>query len=680
MEDSLKSRRWAWIAWIAGAFALGLLVAEVCLAQEAADRPPVPPAQTPAAPPAALTEAEQITRLQRTIAADEKRIEELRCDIADPTSEYYQAEAEFRDLDDRLKTEKDELTTANETGDAEAATKVKAAIAETEKKRQLARSRFDLAIQTRKTLQEQMAVLEKKVQQDKLALDKLTGHEPAASPAKPVSEPTSPPTPLLAEAPPPVETGSLGATAPQAAADATGLAKLVKPDAKPPSQELIAAKQSVDVKKLAAEAAEEEVKSVTDRLAALEKSVVIEQKLLAAARKKAGLANETRLAAEQEYQQKSADGLMGNELADIASRRADSQRQFQEAEGEVRARLDRLQELQSERAELQREQLVALQAAKERQDEALAAAAKLGQLKNPFALHNIVQWLINHGPSLVVILSAMYGLYKVMQLTTRRVVELMVQSSSRSAPEENEARVNTLVGVFQNAATMVIIIGGGIMFCEEAGIAVAPLMGGAAVLGLAVAFGAQNLIRDYFYGFVILLENQYKINDVLKIGEVSGQVERITLRMTVLRDLEGCVHFIPNGKIDCVSNMTHGWSRAVFDIGISHKEDADQVMNTLLTLAADLRREPVYSRLIIDDAEMLGVDKLDSSGVTIKFLIKTRPLKQWAVKRELLRRIKRRFQELKIEAAVPQQVILREPPSTDTLPENDGVQLPRRAA
>jgi len=219
------------------------------------------------------------------------------------------------------------------------------------------------------------------------------------------------------------------------------------------------------------------------------------------------------------------------------------------------------------------------------------------------------------------------------------------------------------------------------MACEEAGIAVAPLMGGAAVLGLAVAFGAQNLIRDYFYGFVILLENQYKINDVLKIGEVSGQVERITLRMTVLRDLEGCVHFIPNGKIDCVSNMTHGWSRAVFDIGISHKEDPDRVMNTLMDLACELRQESAFSRLIIDDPEMLGVDQLDSNGLTIKFVIKTRPLKQWAVKRELQRRIKRRFTELGIDLAMPQQFVLRDESHTgETLPvETPSVNIHRAA-
>ena len=663
------------------------LVAGMAAAQDA-DLPPPPPAEPMVAPaqPMALTEAEQITRLQRTIASDSKRVDELKCELADPTSEYHQAEAEFRTLDDAAATAKAELAKLTEPGQEAAAAELKARLAETENKRQLARARFDLAIKTRKTLQEQIAVLESKLQQDQLALDKLTGAEPKAGSLKPATESASPP--VVSKSSEAVNAAP-AAAAPQTppatstAADTSGLAGLVKADPPAaPSRELIAAKQSVDVKKQAADEAEQEVRSVTERLAALEKSVVIEQKLLAAARQKAALARQTQLAAEQEYERKSAQGLMGNELADIATRRADSQRLLQEAEGEVRTRMERLQELQTERADLQREQLAALEEARQKQGEAALANAKLGQLNNPFSLQNIFQWLLNHGPTLLLILSIMAGLHKVLQLFTRRVVELMVQSSSRSPPEENEARVKTLVGVFQNAATMTIVIGGGIMFCEEAGVAVAPLMGGAAVLGLAVAFGAQNLIRDYFYGFVILLENQYKINDVLKIGEVSGQVERITLRMTVLRDLEGCVHFIPNGKIDCVTNMTHGWSRAVFDIGISHKEDADQVMNTLLTLAADLRHEPAFARLIIDDPEMLGVDKLDTSGVTIKFLIKTRPLKQWAVKRELLRRIKRRFHELGIETAMPTQFILRDAPTTatETLPVESNLNLTRRAA
>jgi len=187
------------------------------------------------------------------------------------------------------------------------------------------------------------------------------------------------------------------------------------------------------------------------------------------------------------------------------------------------------------------------------------------------------------------------------------------------------------------------------------GVAVAPLMGGAAVLGLAVAFGAQNLIRDYFYGFVILIENQYKLNDVLRIGSISGQVEKITLRMTVLRDLEGAVHFIPNGKIDTVTNLTHGWSRAVVDVRVSYRENVDQVMDELVHVGLELRKDPTFGPLVIDDPEMLGVDGLGESAVTVRMLLKTRPLQQWKVKRELLRRIKQRFDQLGWEIPFPQQ-------------------------
>jgi small conductance mechanosensitive channel len=195
------------------------------------------------------------------------------------------------------------------------------------------------------------------------------------------------------------------------------------------------------------------------------------------------------------------------------------------------------------------------------------------------------------------------------------------------------------------------------MILTEVGVNIIPLMGGAAVLGLAVAFGAQNLIRDYFYGFMILMENQYTINDVVKLGDVSGQVERITLRVTVLRGLDGTVHFVPNGEITRVSNLTHEWSRALFDIPVAYKEDVDQVMSELIELAKELRRDPEYRGLILEMPEMLGVDEFSDSAIVIKFLVKTRPLKQWTVKRELLRRIKKRFDELGIEIPFPQRTI-----------------------
>jgi small-conductance mechanosensitive channel len=268
----------------------------------------------------------------------------------------------------------------------------------------------------------------------------------------------------------------------------------------------------------------------------------------------------------------------------------------------------------------------------------------------------VLQWLIHHGPRMLGIAFVMLALTWLARRSTRRLAALMARGGFRGSIEEREARAHTVVGVFENAATVLILSGGTLMLLQEAGIPIAPLLGGAAILGLAVAFGAQNLMRDFFAGFVILLENQYRINDVVKIGELSGSVERITLRMTVLRDLEGSVHFVPNGQITTVTNLTHGWSRAVFDISVAYQEDVDRVMALLVELGQGLRADPDYSAMILDDPAMLGVDALGETGVTIKFFLKTRPLQQWAVRRELLRRIKNRFDQLGIQIARPRRI------------------------
>ena len=203
--------------------------------------------------------------------------------------------------------------------------------------------------------------------------------------------------------------------------------------------------------------------------------------------------------------------------------------------------------------------------------------------------------------------------------------------------------------MFQSLVGTLVICFGTISLLQEFGVDVTVLLGSAAVLGMAIAFGAQNLIRDYFYGFMILIENQYRVGNVIKIGAISGVVEDISLRITVLRDQEGVAHFIPHSQITTVSNLTHGWSRAVFEVGIAHKESVDRVIELLRQLAIDLRKDPRFEYLMIDEPEMLGVDKISDVAVTIKFQIKTRPLKQWTVKRELLRRIKNAFAEQGIE-------------------------------
>ncbi|MBF0254691.1 MAG: mechanosensitive ion channel family protein, partial [Candidatus Omnitrophica bacterium] len=188
---------------------------------------------------------------------------------------------------------------------------------------------------------------------------------------------------------------------------------------------------------------------------------------------------------------------------------------------------------------------------------------------------------------------------------------------------------------------------------KEFNVAVTPLVAGAGIAGVAFGFGGQYLIRDIINGIFILLEGQYRINDVVKIGDYGGLVENINLRITSLRDLEGRVIIIPNGEIKTVVNFTKGFSQALFNIGVAYKENVDRVMKVIKELAAGMRKDPYFSRLILDDMEMLGVDDFGSSQVTIKCRIKTLPIKQWEVSREFKRRLKNKFDELGIEIPFP---------------------------
>lgn len=272
-------------------------------------------------------------------------------------------------------------------------------------------------------------------------------------------------------------------------------------------------------------------------------------------------------------------------------------------------------------------------------------------------LRGVWHWLVLHGPRLLGIVLIAVLIVWIGSVVHQRLVDVLTRRLARGGKIEREARAQTLIGVCHNAATVAVVFGAMTMFLSELGVDVSVVVGGAAVIGLAVAFGAQNLIRDYFYGFVILLENQYRVGDVVTIGQVNGTVERVTLRITVLRGEDGTLNFIPNGQILTVGNKTHGWSRALFEIPVGYREDVDYVVEILREIGQELRKAPGYELLIVDDPEMLGVDALGDSAVIIKFYMKTQPTKQWKVKREMLRRIKKRFDELNIEIPLPQRTI-----------------------
>ena len=218
-------------------------------------------------------------------------------------------------------------------------------------------------------------------------------------------------------------------------------------------------------------------------------------------------------------------------------------------------------------------------------------------------------------------------------------------------------RVKTAIKIFNWLGSVAILIFISYMVLENHGFNLAPLLAGAGIVGLAFGFGGQYLIRDLINGLFILLEGQYRINDVVKIGEFGGLVEDLTLRITTLRDLAGRVIVIPNGEIKTVVNYTRDYAQALLDVGVAYKENVDKVMTIIKEVGKEMRSDAHFGKLILNNLEMFGVDDFSDSAVIIKFRIKTLPIRQWEVMREFRRRLKNRFDELGIEIPFPHRTL-----------------------
>ncbi len=233
-----------------------------------------------------------------------------------------------------------------------------------------------------------------------------------------------------------------------------------------------------------------------------------------------------------------------------------------------------------------------------------------------------------------------------------RIVKHMVDQRG-GTDVELEKRAATIGGIIRKTLAVLIWIMAIIMALKEAGFDIAPILAGAGIVGLAVGFGAQNLVHDVISGMFMLLENQIRVNDVAILNGTGGLVEAINLRTTVLRGLDGTVHVFRNGGISSLANMTHGYSYYLFDIGVAYKEDTDHVVQIVKGVAEEFMQEEPYKNMVLAPLEVLGVDKFADSAVIIKARFKTAPIQQWAVGREMNRRIKKKFDELGIEIPFP---------------------------
>ena len=249
-------------------------------------------------------------------------------------------------------------------------------------------------------------------------------------------------------------------------------------------------------------------------------------------------------------------------------------------------------------------------------------------------------------------------------ISQRSIRSLRVRIVSRFDDREAVKRAETLGRVSRYMAAVVISLVAGMLVLSELGVSVAPILGAAGVVGLAVGFGSQSLVKDYFNGFFLLLENQIRQGDVVKLGDHAGLVEEVTLRYVQLRDYDGNVHFVPNGTISTVVNMSRGYAQAVVDVGVGYGEDIDRAMAVMRDVGREMRDDPVHAERILDALEIAGVEKWADSAVIIRARFRVAPLEQWTVKRDFLLRLKRAFDAKGIEIPFPQLRIHVPPPAT----------------
>ncbi|MFP4153114.1 MAG: mechanosensitive ion channel family protein [Alkalispirochaeta sp.] len=275
-------------------------------------------------------------------------------------------------------------------------------------------------------------------------------------------------------------------------------------------------------------------------------------------------------------------------------------------------------------------------------------------------LQSAIEWSLRVLPGIVIILIVAVIASKLLNKILHRVSETMAANLKRAGrldPGELDKRVATLTGILSASVRLILWLVIVMMVLRRLGIDVAPIIAGAGILGLAVGFGAQELVRDFIAGFFILMENQVRAGDVANINGTGGVVEQVGLRTIVLRDASGVVHVFQNGKINSLSNMTKEWSAIVFDIGVAYKEDTDRVVSVMQAVAADLRTDDVLGPDILEDLEVFGVDAFGDSAVVIKARLKTKPIRQWAVGREYRRRLKYAFDREGIEIPFPHRTI-----------------------
>ena len=275
--------------------------------------------------------------------------------------------------------------------------------------------------------------------------------------------------------------------------------------------------------------------------------------------------------------------------------------------------------------------------------------------------NTIVDWTIKEIPVMLFLIILFIIALKIEWFVFDKFKATMLKRTARSKERikkiEAEKRINTLMSISKRMGRLVIWMIFIMIFLRQIGLDIAPILAGAGIVGLAVGFGAQELVRDFISGFFMLFEDQIRKGDVANINGVVGIVEKIEMRTITLRDFSGTVHIVQNGKVNTLANMTKEWSAIVLDVGVAYKEDVDKVIRIMKEVGEKMATDKEYKDQILEPVEIFGLDKFADSALIIKARIKTIPLSQWAIGREYRRRIKYAFDENNIEIPFPHTTV-----------------------
>lgn len=268
----------------------------------------------------------------------------------------------------------------------------------------------------------------------------------------------------------------------------------------------------------------------------------------------------------------------------------------------------------------------------------------------------VTAWTIDHGLAVVLIIIGAYIVRRFSGAIIEKAIRAAIVSNKFISPEAEKKREDTLITTFNNTLSVVIWIVAAMMILQEAGVAIGPLLAAAGIAGVALGFGGQYLIRDVISGLFIIMENQYRVDDVVCFGNTCGVVEDITIRMTTLRDLDGNVHHVPHGGISTVKNFSKEFARINIDVGVGYDSDMEHVEKVVNNVGEELANDPAWKDKIKEAPKFLRITKFADSAIEVKILGDTKPNEQWAVAGEFRKRLKVAFDKEGIEIPFPQQV------------------------